>query len=108
GEEEVGRRDAAPLVAARLVDLAELRVAERLDRLDAALGEVARDALDEHAPQPAVGERLDDVGRHQQYRLRGAGGRRQHREPGNVGNAIERGTYAGGANITNPAGMPST
>ena len=66
--EEVGRRQAARLVA-DLVDLAELRVAERLDRLHAALRHVARHALDEHPAQPAAGERRHDVGRHQQHRV---------------------------------------
>ena len=98
-EEEVGRREAARR-SPSLVAVAELRVAERLDRLDAALGEVAGDALDEHAAQPAAGERGDHVGGHQQHRV--------GRDRARWGRPSTAGTYAGGAYMTNPAGMPST
>jgi hypothetical protein len=65
---EVDRRNAALFA---LAGLAELRVAERLDRLDAALGEITGDTLDQHPSQAAAGERRDHVRVHQQRRVGG-------------------------------------
>ena len=69
-QEEVGRRQApsgGPESGVRV--LIGLRVAECLDRLDAALGQVAGHALDQHPAEPTGGERRDHVCRHQKDRI---------------------------------------
>jgi hypothetical protein len=61
-KEEIDWGDATFLALALLP---ELRVAERLDGLHATLGQVARDPLDQHPPEPTPGERGHHVGGHE-------------------------------------------
>ena len=62
-EQVVGRQDTVP-------DPLPLRVAERLEGLDAAAGQVLDDALHQHPGEPASGELREHLARHQQGSVR--------------------------------------